>query len=482
MPILSLSRATEDARELLLAEVEPPKILPRVLKRFDLVSIYIAIIFGSYGAAQMAAQGWAGIPMMLLAAVTFLLPCALGAYELGTLFPSEGGIYVWARKTLGPIHGFIAGWLSWTPIFLLLPLDASVVITHIQYALGQTWTLPVQVLAQIVYVWLLLGVCVLRLRISQSVVNVMFYVSLATAVVALLAGVLHGHPVTPIDGEIFSLNLNKYGFLYSAAVLWLLGVEVPFNMGAEFSDHKRTGKAMFVWGSIALLVAYLMGIVGILFTTSPANIDQSTGLVRAVATLSPTLGLIVTIGTCLAVFAQATSAMNAYSRLLFIGGIEKRLPKLLARVSKEGKTPWPALLVQAIGATVVILIFATQTQLTVTYNLYLAALVAVWCASLFYIYVGIIRARRLYRDLYEERGDQMWKIPGGMVGVWSVALFGAFFNGLAIYYVFAKPWVDGITPEHWRMWLGVTSVLIVLIGIAVFFVGKRYERIEEPSL
>lgn len=120
----------------MLAELIPPKVLPRALTRFDLISLYFALIFGSYGAAQMAAGGWAGIPMMLLAAATFLLPCALAAYELGTLFPGEGGIYIWAHKTAGPIHGFIAGWLSWVPIFFLLPLGATTIIAHMQYVTG----------------------------------------------------------------------------------------------------------------------------------------------------------------------------------------------------------------------------------------------------------------------------------------------------------------------------------------------------------
>lgn len=470
------SLPTVEVAQPLRAETVPPKILPRVLKRFDMVTIYFSIIFGSYGAAQLAAQGWAGILMLLLAAVTFLVPCALGAYELGTLFPSEGGIYVWARKTLGPVHGFIAGWLSWIPIFLLLPLDASVIVAHIQYALGQEWSLAGQVVAQIGYIWLLMIVCALRLRISQSVVNVMFFVALGIAVTVLIVGFMHGAPVTPIDQEIFSFDLGKYGFLYSAAVLWLLGVEVPFNMGAEFSDHKKTGGTMFTWGTLALVLGYGMGVVGILFSSSVGTIDQTTGISRAVATISPVAGTIIAIMTSLAAFAQATTAMNAYSRLLFIGGVEERLPRLMMRVSKLGKTPWPAMFVQAIGGTIVILIFATQTDLIVTFNLYLAALVAVWCASLFYIYIGLILARKRYKALYTERGAAVWKIPGGKIGLWSCVIGGVFFNALAIYFVFAKPWVDGITPHDWRVWLGVTSVVIPLIGTLVYLFGKRYEQ------
>jgi hypothetical protein len=63
----------------MISEKKAPGLLDRILKGFDLTTLYFALIFGSYGAAQMTADGWAGIPMLLLAAVTFLLPTALGA-------------------------------------------------------------------------------------------------------------------------------------------------------------------------------------------------------------------------------------------------------------------------------------------------------------------------------------------------------------------------------------------------------------------
>jgi amino acid transporter len=458
---------------LLLAETEPQKLLPRVLGRFDLVAFYFAIIFGSYGAAQMASQGWAGIPMMLLATVTFLIPCALGSYELGTLFPSEGGIYVWTHKIFGPIHGFIAGWLSWCPIFLLLPLDVAVIASHLQFIFHVTWSVHMQVLCQIGLVWLLFLISIFRVKVSANIVKVMFFVAMTTAFVALAAGLVHIHaPVTPVTSDIFSFNLHKYGFLYSAAVLWLLGVEIPYNMGAEYSEHKKTGKTMLLWGTATLLIGYLIGIVGILLTTQVASIDQTTGIARTAATISPVVGIIVAIGICLSVFGQETSTMNAYSRLLFIGAIEKHVPKRIAKVSVKEKVPWLAMLFQTIGASIVILIFTIQTQLAVAFNIYLAALVAIWCASLFYIYFGLLKVRTLYKDLYTERGSEVWQIPGGKFGVWAIALIGAFFNGLAIYYVFAKPWVDGISLYQWRLWLSLISALIICIGIVVYFIPK----------
>lgn len=466
-------KTTEQQDTQMLAELVPPKVLPRVLSRFDLVTLYFALIFGSYGAAQMAGSGWAGIPMMLLAAVTFLLPCALAAYELGTLFPGEGGIYIWAHKTAGPIHGFIAGWLSWVPIFFLLPLGATAIVAHLQVIFHAEWSLSTQVAAQCAVVAAVTLVSMMRLRTSQNYIRVLFFVSAATAVAVFVAGFLMAPAATPVDREITSLDLAKYGALYSAAILWLLGVEVPFNMGAEFREHKKAAGTMFLWGSLALLAAYLIGIAGVLWTTPVADIDATTGVAKGVERVWPLGGAIVAFAICVAVSSQDVAYMNTYSRLLFISGIEKRLPAVFGQVTSRTRVPVPALLVQALGAIVVILIFSTQPNLAVAFNIYIGSLVTVWCTALFYLYFGIVRARRLFHAKYQNDPAEIWMIPGGSVGVWVVAVWGAIFNAVAIYYVFANPLTTAIEALQWRTWLISISMIVAISGVIIFLAGRK---------
>ena len=467
-----MNTTSTDARPM-LAEIIPSRVLPRSLTRFDMVTIYFALIFGSYGAAQLAAQGWAAIPMLLIAVLTVLLPCALASYELGTLFPGEGGVYVWAHKTMGPIHGFISGWLGWVPIFLLLPLGATTVTAHIQFALGVKWPLWAQVVCQLAVINSVSLISLMRLKFSQGYVRIVFFVALGTAVIALLAGFFTDPPATPVNSDIRAWNIFAYGPLYSAAILWLLGVEVPFNMGDEFSDHKKTAGTMLKWGTVALVLGYIFGIVGILWTTPQASVDGVTGVAGAAAKLGTWAGVLVALGICFAVISQGVSYMNSYSRLLFISGIEKRLPSFLGHVNERTRVPVPALLVQALGANILILIFSTQTNLTVAFNLYLGSLVAVWCASLYYLYIGLIRARTLYADRYIAPGSKVWRVPGGRVGVWAVALWGAVFNTLAIYYVFAVPWTTDASNETWRTWLLWISLTIIALGLVIYLAGRK---------
>jgi len=463
---------SETGRDM-LAEVIPPRLLPRVLQRFDLVTLYFALIFGSYGAAQLAAGGWAAIPMMMLAAVTFLVPCALAAYELGTLYPGEGGVYVWAHKTAGPVHGFIAGWLSWVPIFLLLPLGAATVVAHAQYVTGTEWSLGGQVFAQALFVIAVTVVSATRLRVSQNYIRLMFFVSLGTALAAFAAGMATSPPATPVTADMASLDLSVHGALYSAAVLWLLGVEVPFNMGAEIREHRRSVGHMFLWGTLALMAAYLLGIAGVLWSTPQASIDVTTGVARAVGSQWPVAGLVVGCAIILAISSQDVAYMNTYSRLLFISGIERRLPAVFGQVTSGTRVPLPALLAQCIGALAVILVFASQPSLAVAFNFYIAALIVVWCCALFYLYFGIVKARFRLRADYAERGAEVWLIPGGRAGVLFVALFGTIFNVVAIYYVFALPLSASIPPSEWRLWLLVLSAVVILSGAGIFLASRQ---------
>ncbi|KAA0275089.1 MAG: APC family permease [Acidobacteria bacterium] len=465
----------------MLAELVPPKLLPKNLGRMELVTIYFAIIFGAYGASQLAAGGWAVFSMLALAVVVFLLPAILASYELGTLFPGEGGIYIWADKTMGKIHGFIAGWLSWVAVFLLLPLVSTAFAAHLQVALGVEWPLWATVLTQVAVVCLITGLCLARLDLSMSLIKWIFFIAISTAIVCLVCGLYNGltdggpNPVSSAD-EILTLNLGTYGFLFSAAVLWLIGVEIPFNMGAEFKDQKRGVGQMLTWGTVALLFGYVCGILGTLLITPIADINPTTGVADAVKTVSGFLGVIVALGICAAVLSQGLAYMNAYSRLLFVSGIERRLPRIFAHVGQRSRQPVPAILLQAVIGIAVIALFFSLESLNTAFQLYIATLVAIWSLSLFYLYTGIVQARRNWKALYAERGDKVWRIPGGGLGVALTAIIGTIGTGASIYYVFKLPFTDEISASEWRLWVFGLVAVACIVGVIVYAVSEMRNR------
>lgn len=89
-----------------------------MLTTFGLISIYVFIIYFITGSSIMSSAGWGAMPMWVLGFVVFLIPAGLAVMELGNLWPAQGGVYIWAYRTLNEPLAYFGGFLSWIPVIL----------------------------------------------------------------------------------------------------------------------------------------------------------------------------------------------------------------------------------------------------------------------------------------------------------------------------------------------------------------------------
>ncbi len=93
------------------------------LKFFDIALYMFVTSIGIRWIAVAAAVGPASLPLWLLAMFVFFVPLAVATAELTARYEGEGGIYLWARDGIGPLAGFICGWLYWLS---LMPYFAGI--------------------------------------------------------------------------------------------------------------------------------------------------------------------------------------------------------------------------------------------------------------------------------------------------------------------------------------------------------------------
>src|ERR1700694_5177265 len=103
---------------LMTSELVPEQILPKVLSTFGLTATYVFIICWITGSSVMAGGGWTAIPMWILGILTFLVPAGLAVAELGNLWPRQGGVYIWAYRTMSERMAFVGGHLSWVAVII----------------------------------------------------------------------------------------------------------------------------------------------------------------------------------------------------------------------------------------------------------------------------------------------------------------------------------------------------------------------------
>src|SRR6266550_4159926 len=146
-------------------------ILPKVLNTFDMIAIFVAIVLFISNAG--------------------VIPGAIVTGQLGLMFPGEGSIYVWTNKAFGPFLGFFAGFCAWWPGILVMIATGAAVVALIQQLnsnlLTQPWQQGVMIIAVIAFSLVL---SVLRFRVTQNYVNVVFVAYGGAILMIGLAGVL----------------------------------------------------------------------------------------------------------------------------------------------------------------------------------------------------------------------------------------------------------------------------------------------------
>src|SRR5712664_363181 len=250
----------------LLSERIAPGILPKVLGPFDMV---------------------AGFVYWILGFVTFLIPGAIVTGQLGLMFPGEGSIYVWTHKALGTFWGFFAGFCAWWPGILVMIATSDLIVTMLQFLnsswLQEPWQQGVVILAVI---WFSTALSILRFRVTQNMVNVVFVIygaAILTVGLAGLAWLLGGHPAAnDFSRNAFGLNSGNATF-YGLVILALLSIEVPLNMGVEIRDRRAITSYLF-WGSIVVMVAYLLLTFGAMVVVPVKGDNSTTAILSAVQT------------------------------------------------------------------------------------------------------------------------------------------------------------------------------------------------------
>src|SRR5213080_919322 len=466
----------------LLSERIAPGILPKVLGRFDMIAIFVAIVLFAVQGSVVQQAGASAFVYWILGFLTFLIPGAIVTGQLGLMFPGEGSIYVWTNKAFGPFLGFFAGFCAWWPGVLVMIATGAAVVSLIQQLnsnfLTEPWQQGVVIIAVIAFSFVL---SILRFRVTQNFVNIVFVAYGRASLLIGLAGLLSlGHPA-PVDysPHAWSLNWTNATF-YGTVILALLGIEVPLNMGVEIT-HPRSITRYLLWGSVVVIAAYLIGTFGVMVAVplkdqgSPSAIAEAVTLVFGPA--GTVLGWLVNV-IFIGFFLFNTAVYNySFGRLLFVSGLDRRMPAVMSKVNAN-RVPWVAVLVQSIISAVftvlafIIAPYSLSTGFkpgdlsTIVYVILQAAVTVIWCVSMVILFIDVIIIRYKFHETFTRaRLAPDWVF-------YLCSLFGLVASGVGVYVIFTGPWTPLLSKTVWIWWIGGIAVLSLLIGAALFFIGQ----------
>ncbi len=321
------------------------------------------------------------LPAYMLAALPALL-AALAYASLGTAMPRAGGSYVYASRALGPFWGFVASFSQWFGLsiaigvvsYLLIPFVRDTALTLGWSGLGTALDQgPVRVILALLFLWTFVLVNIRGLRLYERTLNPMMFLMFGLGAVVIVAGFAFDHtdfaaalmrtegraiPPVPPDPP-----LRILPFLTASALLFatFIGFDSIAQAGGEARNPRR---------NLPLAVALTMLSVGgfyFLFTAAmyhavPWSHVAAESAIRDL-TAPGLLGLMLPATATAAILAGAAVALIndlpamllAVSRMMFAWAGDGVFPRAVATVHPKRRTPWVAILLSGLMATVGIL-------------------------------------------------------------------------------------------------------------------------------
>src|SRR5579859_7809020 len=408
----------------LISERVAGGILPKVLTTFDMVAIFVAIVLFITNAAVVQSAGPSAFGWWIIGFVVFLIPCAIATGQLGAMFPGEGSIYLWTHKAFGPFWGFFAGFCAWWPGVLVMVATGTSVVAFLGYAFPAVNSWPIQWQGVLIIGLIVLSalVAVLRFRVTQNLVNIVFALYGLAILAMFAAGIVYlakgNHAVVNPwnfsawrSGAPHGINFTNWTF-FGLVVLALLGVEVPLNMGVEIRQQRSVTRYL-LWGSLVVVVAYLLATWGVMVTMPTSSSAGITAVAGAVGVgLGSAAGKVTAV--VLALFFLFITVVYNYSfaRLIFVSGLDRRLPAAMSHVN-SARVPDTAVWVQTvIAAAFTLIAFVLVPAIsggnsvnseTRVYDILQAAVTVIWCISIAVLFADILIIVRRYRTQFQER-------------------------------------------------------------------------------
>jgi glutamate:GABA antiporter len=460
-----------------------PHALPRAMGLGDLVLFNMVAILSLRWLATAAAAGPSSVSFWILAGLLFFVPQGLAVSHLASRYPNEGGIYFWTKRAFGEGHGFLCGWCYWVNNILYYPnllMSTAVVGTYV-FGRGGTgmesnwsYVLP----ATLGALWLAVALNIVGLKTGRWLQNLGAVGTYLPGIVLVALGtyaVFTRPPATPMSLRTLLPDLGNWSSLnlWASIAFAYAGLELCAVLGDEIRDPRRTLPRSILISAPLIAFLYIAGTVSILWLIPSGEVNIVSGFLQALAAgandaglalawLAPAAAAMYVIGNIGGVGAWLTGP----ARVAFVIGLDRYFPPAFGKVHPRWKTPYVAILTQAVLASLFLLVSVAGRGTTVerAYLVILDTMLLVYFIPYIYLFLCYLTDR--LRGT-ESRAPLSTRVKAAAIGLAGLSL--------TVFAMVIATVPPAGTEEPWLFRLKVIggASAFVLLGGALYLRGRR---------
>ncbi len=463
---------------------------------FSAVLATVCIVLVIDAVAPTAAIGNSQYAWWIIMILGFFIPYALISAELGTQYPSEGGMYTWVKKALGKKWAGRVAWFYWVNFPLWMASLADLATTLIMTAFGIEVALTTALIIELVYIAIvtILG----QLRISQSawVANlgaIVKFVTLAgIGALGIYVFIKQGsanpieswHDFVPLLAEGGGIDWTGVSFV-SLVIFNMLGFEVVGTFIDDMDNPKKQVPQAIILGAVLIALFYILPSFGIGVAVPFEELATNSGLLDSYQILLETVGLsagaisaIITVVACFFLYtliANISSWQFGVYSVTAYAAKDGVFPKSWTKTNKSGApvvvSIWTSVVaaVLAVAGIILAYVFPEAEELS---NMFWAF----FDLSLFCLLIGYIPMFFAFMKLH-KKGIQDKKGYWIKGGAGKIALFGivpVIMLTISLFFTLIPEFsMEAILDNKILI---ISSIVCVVIGeVLVFHAGKKDE-------
>lgn len=441
-------------------------------KLLDAVLATVCITLVAESVTPSAAIGNSQYFWWILLIVAFCLPYGLISAELGSTFPSDGGMYDWVKRAFGKKWASRVAWNYWInfPLWIasLAVAVTDVVVGIFDIQLSIVWLL----ILQLGYTWLVSILGCFRIGENKWIVNigtffkVLFMVSLGLlGIYVFIKTGESANPITSVADLFPSFDLVGLSFI-SVIIFNFLGFEVVATYAEDMENPKKEiPKALIIGGSL-MAIFYLLPATGINIAM-PITEAESAGITESFAILLAALGVSSSVIRAIVIIVGLmfiyTMVANIVSWSFGVNSVAKYsaedggLPKIFSKTNKAG-VPYMASIINGIVATIIVVLGIILGEISESASNLFWTFFSFSLVTLLISYIPLFPAFLKLRKT--DHAERAYKVPGGNVLLHIMTYVPLV---LLIAGVIFTLFVD-FTPES------IQANLPIIIGVVISFV------------
>jgi amino acid transporter len=333
------------------------------LALFSFCAIFVLDTISASAKIGPSAIGW-----WLLTAVLYLLPYGLISAELGSAFPAQGGLAVWARKAFGERFAARTTWLYWVNVALWMPSVYVLFAGMLASLFFPALPLWAQVLVAIAMSWLTVLVNICSLQVAKWVPNLGALAKLVVVIAVLAAAVK-----TVLGGKGLANTLNFGSMLpsFHAGLAFLpvivynfSGFELMSSAAGEMKNPRRDVPLAVIVSGLCIAGLYILASAALLAVIPMKQLSIVSGITDMLRAVFSQSGFGTAVVDVIGVFALFTFFANMVTwslganRVAVEAAKAGELPRVFASEFGSQATPLGAGILTGLVSTAVLLAYA----------------------------------------------------------------------------------------------------------------------------